>query len=455
MSQIVELKAENVKRLSAVSIKPDGSTVIIGGANGAGKSSVLDSIMYALGGSDTLPSVPLRKGAEKGQASVKLDDGLVVTRKFTKRKDSEEVTTSLEIKRANGDKVASPQALLDSLCGKMAFDPLEFSRLKPKQQLESLRSLVGIDFAELDAERSKIFERRAEWNRQMKAKQGELAGTPEAPDAPKAEISVGELTDELALREAVNRQNDKVREAAKQLREESLRAANKVGGTLAEISKLNQQIEQLKERLAGEEAAVKAASEKAGDSLDAAEKLVDADVGEVKEKIKASEGQNRAFRQNAKRAELQKLIEALETNSAECTETLGNIDAKKAETMKAAKFPVEGLGFDASGITFQGLPFDQASSAERLRVSVAMGLAANPTLRVLLIRDGSLLDADSLALVAALAAEAKAQVWIERVGEGAEVSVVIEDGHVKEQPEQSTPADQPKQEAEAKELFAT
>jgi len=55
----------------------------------------------------------------------------------------------------------------------------------------------------------------------------------------------------------------------------------------------------------------------------------------------------------------------------------------------------------------------------------------NPKLKVLLIRDGSLLDATSLKLVAQMAAEAEGQVWIERVGDGAECSVVIEDGKVR------------------------
>jgi hypothetical protein len=77
------------------------------------------------------------------------------------------------------------------------------------------------------------------------------------------------------------------------------------------------------------------------------------------------------------------------------------------------------------------VPFAQGSSAEQLRVSVAMGLAMNPRLGVLLIRDASLLDDDSMAIVAEMAATANAQVWLERVGDGAECSVVIEDGSVR------------------------
>ena len=69
--------------------------------------------------------------------------------------------------------------------------------------------------------------------------------------------------------------------------------------------------------------------------------------------------------------------------------------------------------------------------AEKLRVSVAMGLAMNPKLNVLLIRDGSLLDADNLEMVARMAEVADAQVWIERVGDGAECQVIIENGKIR------------------------
>ena len=63
-----------------------------------------------------------------------------------------------------------------------------------------------------------------------------------------------------------------------------------------------------------------------------------------------------------------------------------------------------------------------------------MGFAANPKLRIVLIRDGSLLDEQSLAAVSAMAEQYDAQVWMERVGEGKEVSVVIKDGRVATDP---------------------
>jgi len=88
------------------------------------------------------------------------------------------------------------------------------------------------------------------------------------------------------------------------------------------------------------------------------------------------------------------------------------------------------LAFADDGLTFDGLPFAQASYAQQLRVAVAMGLAVNPALKVLLIKHGNALDQTSLTLLTELAQDAGAQVWLEKVAEAADgVSVFIEDGH--------------------------
>lgn len=99
--------------------------------------------------------------------------------------------------------------------------------------------------------------------------------------------------------------------------------------------------------------------------------------------------------------------------------------------LEEASFPVVGLGFDEDGVTFEGVPLDQASQAQRVRVSVAMGIAMNPELRVLLVRDASLLDDESMGMIAQMAEDADAQLWLERVGDGDAGAIIIEDGAVR------------------------
>lgn len=87
---------------------------------------------------------------------------------------------------------------------------------------------------------------------------------------------------------------------------------------------------------------------------------------------------------------------------------------------------------DGDVVVVSGKNGAQASAAERLRVSMAIGMAASPTVRVARITDGSLLDSDGMKIVAALAAEHDMQVWVERVSDGDGTGVRIEDGEVVE-----------------------
>jgi len=93
--------------------------------------------------------------------------------------------------------------------------------------------------------------------------------------------------------------------------------------------------------------------------------------------------------------------------------------------------PVDGLGFGDGIVTLNDLPFEQASDAERLRVSIAIAMATNPKLRVIRIRDGSLLDEDSMKMIAEMAKDGDFQYWIERVDSTGTVGIVLEDGEVK------------------------
>ena len=89
--KIVQLRAENVKRLIAVEITPEGNVIEITGKNGAGKTSVLDSIWWALAGNRTHQAVPVRQGETEAVISLDLGD-IKVRREFSVRKpkDGEE-----------------------------------------------------------------------------------------------------------------------------------------------------------------------------------------------------------------------------------------------------------------------------------------------------------------------------------------------------------------------------
>jgi hypothetical protein len=55
---------------------------------------------------------------------------------------------------------------------------------------------------------------------------------------------------------------------------------------------------------------------------------------------------------------------------------------------------------------------------------------ANPTVRVILIRDGSLLDEDNMSVIEEMAGDNDFQLWVECVGTDEGTGVYIEDGEV-------------------------
>src|SRR3990172_5708739 len=165
--KIVSLSSTNVLRLKAVFIEPGPDNVVtISGANGAGKTSVLRSIEMAFAGGKSIPPEPIRRGERKAQIIAKLDSGLVVERTFSGDR------TELVVRAPDGARYGSPQKVLDDLVGELAFDPLEFSRMKPADQVTTLRKLGRLDFAQLDHDRAAAFDTRTEVSRELRHLQG-------------------------------------------------------------------------------------------------------------------------------------------------------------------------------------------------------------------------------------------------------------------------------------------
>lgn len=411
--KIIELQAENIKRLKVVRIVPKGNTVIIGGDNEQGKSSVMDCIEMALGGACHVPTVPIHRGATAGKIQLDLGE-LKVERIFSASKG-----TSLVVTGADGKRIASPQAVLDKLYSSIAFDPLEFANQRPADQVATLRRIVGLDFSDLDAERTRVYQERESSGRVLATDKARLAGMPEpAADVPDDEVSVAALMAEKESADAKNSVTERARIALQ-------RQNGVVLDWRKEVAELERQLTEAKTSL--ERAEIAAAEcrvdlEKQGDDIDTAP---------IVEKIKGAESLNRAVRAKQERAQAQQKVASLEDIRADFTRTLEAIDAKKAKALADAKWPIEGLGFGDSGVTYNGLPFDQAGASARLRTSVSIGCAQHPELRVMLVRDASLLGKTGMQTLMDLADEKDEQLWIERIGDGDPGAVILEDGEVK------------------------
>lgn len=415
-AKIVHLKAENVKRLKAVEVSADGKpVVVVGGKNAQGKSSLLDSIQYALGGQRAIPGEPIRKGAGRAGVVLKLDNGLTVSRTFSAK------GSQLVIRAEDGATKSSPQRLLDELVGEIAFDPLAFSRKPAKEQAEIVRKLAGVETADIDGELQRLYQERRDANREAKQLQSAAFEAQSFDGVPDEEVSLTDLlSQEEALRNERQEHDDLVREKIH------------VMGRLDEIQEERQVLLERLSELDDERVLRQEQEAEVSAKLKRYSRDYKAEAAALREKIESAEETNAKVRANKRKAELMAQAKRAAEVARELDDKMESLRREREERIAGASFPVDGLSFDETGVRFNGVPFEQCSAAEQTRISTAMAIAMNPKLGVILIRDGSLLDDDSMKAIAEMAAESGCQVWIERVGDGEECSVVIEDGSVKE-----------------------
>ena len=411
--KIIKLEAENIKRIVAVEIEPDGALVQITGRNGAGKSSVLDAIWWALAGERSVQSVPIRAGEDAARITLDLGD-VVVTRHFTKRED-DRVTTRITVENADGARFPSPQTMLDALLGSLSFDPLAFARASDRAQVEQLAGLCGVDLATVERAHKGDFERRRDCNRDAKQKRAAAGQIAVPADTPDEVVSVGDLVSDLREAEHVNR-------------ERATSRANRIG-MKDELGQLEADAAEFEGRAA---ALRGAANEMARRIAEAPRVETDVDTSAIHQRITDAEQVNRhVVSAERKHVLTQEAVEA-ETKAKALTDSMDARRRTVADAIAEADLGIEGLTVQDGRVMLGAVPFEQASDSDRLRLSCAIAMRGDAKLRVLRVRDGSLLDADSLALLQQMAESADYQVWIEMVDTSGKVGIVIEDGRVKD-----------------------
>jgi hypothetical protein len=400
--KIVRLTAEAFQRLTAVEIEPDGSLVIVAGRNAQGKTSVLDAIEAALSGrAASKIKKPIKDGETRARVELVFED-FTVERSWSASGSKLKVTSNA----AGRLEYPSPQKMLDSFLGKLSFDPLDFANADPKAQVATLLSVVDLPFdpVELDRQRQEAYDQRTIVNREVKALQARVDALPRPPKG----TSTTEV-DVVALAEALRRI-----ETADQMR----------GAARQRYHAIKVQIEALQVEMA--EVAESGRETNQG-YLD----LVGANgtPDEIKIKIELAAEANRAVYAAKQREEMLTQLRNSEAESALATKRITECDARKADGLAGADLPYPGLSFDNDGVLLDGIPFDQSSGAERLKVSLAIALRLNPEIKVVRITDGSLLDESNMQVLREMIPE-DSQVWIERVGTDDEMAVIIEDGSV-------------------------
>lgn len=419
-TKLLQVETENFQKVEIVEFRParEGAT-LLAGKNEQGKSSTIEAIVSTLEGAKSLPAEPIRRGQKRSKTKLTLGDetiDFIVTQELT------ETGRKLTVTDAAGVKQSSPQDILNKLLNRVAMDPLAFARDTPENQDATLKEICGVadDFAKLDAEAKVIYDKRHGINQQAKQAEARAAAMPLHPKAPLAEVSVAELAKQI--------------DAAKDHARARTNAEEAITRQEGDVARAQAEVEKLKAQLVAAETTWAAQNSKRNALVLELEGMApNTDTTELQAKLETAEATNKLVRENAARKEEEKRAEKLKGESQELTDKLADIDAQKQALLAAAKFPVEGLGFNDLGPTLNGVPLAQASTARKLDLSYAVAVALNPKLKLLIIREGAFFDEESLAAIDERARRDGVQVLIERVGtrdKGSNV-VIIENGLVK------------------------
>lgn len=104
----------------------------------------------------------------------------------------------------------------------------------------------------------------------------------------------------------------------------------------------------------------------------------------------------------------------------------------KGEILASIDIPVEGLELTMDGdVLIKGVPFDQDSESGRIETSIAIGMALNPKLKTMCVRQASLIGPAKFRRMCETAGKKGYNLWFERVGEDEHTTVVIEEGMIK------------------------
>lgn len=417
--RIVQLQADNFKRLRAIDITPDGNVVVLSGMNGEGKTSALDAIWSALKYREASKNNPemLRAGADKGHAGpIDLGD-YIVTRTFTQS------GTNLKVTTPDGSTIKSPQKLLDGLVGDLSFDPWEFARMSEKDQRALLGDLLynltdgKVDLAEFERQRTELYGERTDLNREKKRLTTLLTTfKPPTDDEPTEEVSVDDLSAALEKAISTNRRRQ-------ELAESNERAKAKITENEQKIAELQREIEAAKNALQSQEKELAETPEQ--------------DVDKLRTDLASISDRNARAREVVEYRKTLGALRRIETEITQKNDAMELVEINKAEALEESSLPVERLRVTEDGIMVLNdddelVPFSQASAAQRLRISLGIAMASNPTLRVIRIADGSLLDDNSMQIIRDMADDQDFQVWIEYASrnEDDRIGVYIEDGQI-------------------------
>lgn len=393
--KISEFQLENVKRIKAVQCEPTQNGItVIGGKNNQGKTSVLDSIAWALGGDRFKPSQPQREGSViPPYIRIKLSNGIIVERQGK--------NSSLKVIDPSGNK--GGQQLLNEFIESFALNLPKFMESNSKEKADILLRIIGVgdQLFELEKAENETYNNRRAIGQIATQKQKYADEMVHYDGVPEELLSASDLINEQQAILLQNAENKKKREHLSELRERKIQLQNALAECEAEL--------------------------KIAETSEA--ELEDRSTAELEENIRQIDEINIKIRSNLDKERAEEDAHHYQDQYNELSIKLENIRSEKKELLESADLPLPGLFVEDGEITLNGMKWDNMSGSDQLKAATAIIRRLNPECGFVLVDKLEQMDLDTLNDFGKWLEKEQLQVIATRVSTGDECSIIIEDGY--------------------------
>lgn len=432
----------HIKNLFGISeTELDGRSIEVTGSNGVGKTSIIDSIKYALT-NDSSRDYVIKNGESEGEIFIETDTGLTIDRK--KRVNQADYKNI----RQDGKPVQSPEAFVRELFTPLQIDPVKFTQMSRQEQNRIILDLIefnwdlnwikekfgeipqGVDYQQnilqvlndIQSEKGVYFQARQDINREIRNKtafisdiakdipQGFQAEKWEAYDLSEAYTKITKAQEYNSRIERAKLFKDSYDNKVRGFQAEmEIAVSNLKSAIAAEREQLTSEIERKKAEIKAAEDKLNSLSDKIADKtkifeseyrekvakLDSDIKVADEYTGKqlvnisaMQVEVKTAEEMKKHLNEYKRMKSMQNELETLEEHSKALTSKIELARELPGEILKTATIPVKGLTVKDGIPLINGLPVSNLSEGEQLQLCVDVALSKPNSLQIILI-DGA------------------------------------------------------------------
>lgn len=435
-----------IKSLFGITEQEIGSSSVeMTGRKGAGKTSVIDAIRYALTNSSNRDWI-IKNGETEGEILVETDSGLSIDRKaHTSKANAVSV-------RENGTRVTKPETFLKTIITPLQLNPVEFTQMSKQEQNRAILDLIEFDWDlnwikeqfgeipqgvnyeqnilqvlnDIQAESGAYFQSRQDINREIRNKRAFIEDiAKDIPSGYQAEKWQNfDISSKYAELMKIKDNNGKI-ERAKAFKDSynnkirGLEATKEIAISTAkdainaERDSLNSTIARLKAEIIAAEDRLATLDDKLNDKIKIAEAdfetakaKLDSDVGianqfislditpidELQSEINEAETMMKHLNEYKRMTTMQGEIDELKEKADDYTAKIELARELPGTILETATLPVEGLTVENGIPLINGLPISNRSDGELLELCVDIAINNPSGLQIILIDGAEKLD---------------------------------------------------------------